>query len=62
MKIDINADMVKVGDTVIHPLDLHPRKVKSIKLSFNHHDYLDFSFEGMPSMSMWRTTHLTVIR
>ena len=62
MKIDINADMVKVGDTVLHPLDLRPRKVKSIQRSFGSMDYLDFGFEEGRFMSIWRTTHLTVIR
>ena len=62
MKIDINAEMVKVGDTVVHPLDLRPRKVESIQRSFGSQDYLDFGFEGVPFMSIWRTTRLTVIR
>lgn len=62
LKMSINADLLEVGDKVVHPLDLKVRKVKSIKKSLAHADHLDFDFDGGHALSMWKTTHVTVIR
>ena len=63
MKMNINADLIVAGDKLVHPLDLQPRTVKSVQRSFGHMDYLDIGFEdGPPFISVWKTTHLTVIR
>ena len=60
--MQLNADLIEVGDKVVHPLDLKVRKVKKIQKSVAHSDHLDFDFDGMPTLSMWKTTHVTVIR
>ena len=62
LKMCINADLIEVGDAVVHPLDLKVRKVKSIQRSAAHADHLDFDFDGGRALSMWKTTHVTVIR
>lgn len=62
MKIDINADLVVVGDKMVHPLDRNLHEVKNIQRSFGHMDYLDFGFEGMPFVQTWRTSRVTVER
>lgn len=62
LKMQLNADLITVGDRIVHPLDLQVHKVKSIQRSFGHMDYLDFGFENVPMISVWKTTHITVLR
>jgi len=62
MKIKLSADMIVPGDKLVHPQDLQPRVVKSVQRSFGHMDYLDLGFEDGTWISVWKITHLTVVR
>lgn len=62
MKIEINADLAVVGDKMVHPADVKVYEVKSIQRSVGHRDYLDFGFDGMPTVQIWCSTLVTVIR
>ena len=63
MKIDLNADLIVVGDRVVHPLDCQPHLVARIQKAMHHNDYVNVFFEdGIAPLSVWRTSMFTVVR